>query len=283
MSALIMDGSVHSKKIIEDLKKEVISNSYNAHLVAISVGKNDLSKIYLERKKEIANKIGIRFTNLHFEKINDKELISEIEKLNFDGDVSGIMIQLPLPPVNNFYELSKRVLAWKDVEGINPYNKGLLDNNDTSLIPPTSAAIISLFSTYSIPLVGANVVIIGSGEVVGKPLVKTLLNTQSTIISCNEYTDDLVKFTLLADIIISAVGESNLLKPDMIKKDCVLVNVGIEKKNGNISGDFDVDEMKNKASYIVPPISGVGPMVIAFLMLNTIICHKYSLLKSKDE
>lgn len=276
MSSKIMDGTKLSEKINKKIKKEVETFSIPPKLAAIQVGNIEESNIYLKHKKIKANELGINFILLKFDdKISEKELINEISKLNNDESIDGIMVQLPLPKHINENSISKSILDSKDIDGFNPKNKGLLDISEAILIPPTALGVVALIDEYKIKIKGKKIVVIGSGEIAGKPIFKLLLNRGATITMCNKNTLNLSEFTKQADIIISAVGSHKLVNAKNTKSNSVIINVGITREDNDIiKGDVDFENLRKTSSYITPIIGGTGPLTVSYLLKNTVIAKK---------
>lgn len=271
----ILDGKKISEKINIETKKEISIMQKKPCLVAIQIGDNRESSLYIKHKSTKAKEVGILFLHKKFSKnITSSELIKEIKKLNDDDDVDGIMVQLPLPKHIEANLISKHISPLKDVDGFNPLNKGLLDIDECELIPPTANGVITLFYEYEIDLKGKIITIIGLGEIAGKPLAKILINKNATLILCNKYTPDISKFTKQSDIVISAVGFKHLIKSEFIKKDSIVVNIGLTKEENKLYGDIEFDSIKDKTSFITPIIGGTGPMTVSLLLKNTLISRK---------
>lgn len=273
--AIILDGKKLSDKINEQIKNEISNIEGNPNLVAIQVGENPESSLYISHKSKKASEVGIIFTKLQFkEDIQTNDLLAQIDQLNKTPNVTGIMVQLPLPAHIDVNIISQAIAPWKDVDGFHPLNKGLLDIEQTQLIPPTAEGVIMLFNEYNIDLKGKVVTMIGQGEIAGKPLSKLLIHRGATVILCNKDTVDISKFTNQSDIVISAVGYKHLLNPSHIKEGAIVVNIGLTREDDKIFGDIEYDSIKEKASYITPITGGTGPMTVSLLLLNTLRCYK---------
>ncbi len=273
--AIILDGKKLSDKINEQIKNEISNIEGNPNLVAIQVGENPESSLYISHKSKKASEVGIIFTKLQFkEDIQTNDLLAQIDQLNKTPNVTGIMVQLPLPAHIDVNIISQAIAPWKDVDGFHPLNKGLLDIEQTQLIPPTAEGVIMLFNEYNIDLKGKVVTMIGQGEIAGKPLSKLLIHRGATVILCNKDTVDISKFTNQSDIVISAVGYKHLLNPSHIKEGTIVVNIGLTREDDKIFGDIEYDSIKEKASYITPITGGTGPMTVSLLLLNTLRCYK---------
>lgn len=271
--AIILDGKKVSNQIYTELKNKIDNEKIKAKLAVIHIGDDEPSKIYIRNKNKVCKQLGIDFVEYKFESsITENELISLITKLNKDSSISGILLQNPLPSTIDAKNVFNIINPKKDVDGFNPINIGKLVIGDPLFIPCTPNGIIKLLEYYNIKIEGKKVVILGRSNIVGKPLVQCLLNKNATITICHSKTQNLKSETKQADILISAVGKPKFIKQDWIKKDTIVIDVGINRdSNGEICGDIDFDDVKDKASYITPVPGGIGPMTIAMLMQNTII------------
>lgn len=271
--AIILDGKKVSNQIYTELKNKIDNEKIKAKLAVIHIGDDEPSKIYIRNKNKVCKQLGIDFVEYKFESsITENELISLITKLNKDSSISGILLQSPLPSTIDAKNVFNIINPKKDVDGFNPINIGKLVIGDPLFIPCTPNGIIKLLEYYNINIEGKKVVILGRSNIVGKPLVQCLLNKNATITICHSKTQNLKSETKQADILISAVGKPKFIKQDWIKKDTIIIDVGINRdSNGEICGDIDFDNVKEKASYITPVPGGIGPMTIAMLMQNTII------------
>lgn len=271
--AIILDGKKVSNQIYTELKNKIDNEKIKAKLAVIHIGDDEPSKIYIRSKNKVCKQLGIDFVEYKFESsITENELISLITKLNKDSSISGILLQNPLPSTIDAKNVFNIINPKKDVDGFNPINIGKLVIGDPLFIPCTPNGIIKLLEYYNINIEGKKVVILGRSNIVGKPLVQCLLNKNATITICHSKTQNLKSETKQADILISAVGKPKFIKQDWIKKDTIIIDVGINRdSNGEICGDIDFDNVKEKASYITPVPGGIGPMTIAMLMQNTII------------
>ena len=274
--ATIIDGKAVSAKILENLSSEIKNLQEKPHLVVIQVGDNPASNIYVGLKKKKAEAIGIKSTVIKYdEDITEQELIKKIEYLNSDSNVHALLVQLPLPKHIKETNIIKSISPKKDVDGFTAQNTGDLLNG---LIPCayscTPKGVLRLLKEYNIEISGKHAVVVGRSNIVGKPLAIMLLNNNATVTICHSKTQNLSQITTQADILISAVGKKVIFK-DMVKKDAVVIDVGIFKdENNKTTGDVDFDSVKDVASYITPVPGGVGPMTIASLMENTVELYK---------
>ncbi len=273
--AKILNGTTLSEKINKKTKEEIQKLGTHPHLVAIQVGDNNESTLYIKHKSSKAKELGFIFTHLKFkEGITTMKIVEKINEMNINNNIDGIMVQLPLPENIDKELISQSIAPWKDVDGFHPLNKGLLDIDRAELIPPTALGVMELLKEARLNLKGRHVVIVGTGEISGKPLSKLFLNKKSTVTMCNENTKDIFEHTEKADILVAAVGKKHLIKNEHIKEGVIIINIGITKDESGIHGDVEYDMMLEKASYITPIVGGTGPMTVALLLRNTLLCHK---------
>lgn len=272
----IMDGKKLAEELNQKLKqqveKDILKSGIKPKLATILVGDNPASKVYLNIKKRICNKVNIESVSIELDKnVNKNQLLNEINRLNTDLSVHGILLQLPLP--QNLIDDTNQFLAAidpnKDVDGLNPINSGNLFNYNEYLSPCTPKGIIKLLEYYNIELSGKDVTIINRSRLVGKPLIFMLLKRNATISVCHTKTKDINKYIKNADILIVAVGKPKFIKVDQIKEGVVIIDVGITRIDGNLYGDADFENVLPKVSRITPVPGGVGPMTTHMLMQNT--------------
>ncbi len=275
MQNKIMDGKKLNSLIISNLKEKVNKLDRNLTLVVISVGDNPASKVYVKQKEKKALEVGYSFTNLHYDTISSEELLEEIKSLNNDPNVTGIIVQLPLPDYLDKNKILNAVEPSKDVDGLTNANFLKLIKKEECLEPCTPKGVISLLDYYNIPYKTLNTVIVGRSELVGLPLFHMLLNRNATVTICHSKTNDLTAYTKNADLLIVAVGKPNLITQDMVKEGAILVDVGINRVDGKLCGDISKD-CSLKASYITPVPGGVGPMTVASLMENVYMAYLLS-------
>ena len=277
--AIIMDGKALSKKIREQVKENVDSlkqKNIFPKLAVIMVGEDPASKVYVRNKSKACFDTGIEYEEfLLDENTSMEELLKVINELNERKDVHGILLQSPIPKPLDIYAAFEAIDYRKDVDGFHPINIGRLTLNKQTFISCTPHGVMKLLEEYNINLKGANVVILGRSNIVGKPLAQCLLNEDATVTICHSKTKNIEEITKNADIVISAIGKPKFVMADMIKENAVVIDVGINRLETGIVGDVDFEEVKNKASYITPVPGGVGPMTIAMLLHNVVIAAKY--------
>lgn len=271
----ILDGKKLSNDIIEELKvrcDELKEKGIKPKFAVIMVGNDKASQIYVKNKRKACERIGIECVECFLdENIQQKELIDKIKELNSDNTIHGILLQSPIPKHLNINEAFETISPKKDVDGFNPTNVGKLCLNQNTFVSCTPFGIIKLLDKYGIDLAGKKVTIIGRSNIVGKPLIQCFLNKNATVTICHSKTDDIKEHTKDADIVVVAIGKPKFLKENMVKKNSVIIDVGINRDdNGKIIGDVDFENVSKKSSYITPVPGGVGPMTIAMLMNNVI-------------
>lgn len=268
-----MDGKNLSSLVKEEIKTEIDLYKNIPCLAVISVGEDSASKIYINNKKKSCEEVGIAFMSIHFDaEAKEKDIISKIEELNEDKNVSGIIVQLPLPSKFDEYKLLNTVSVEKDVDGLTDLSKGRAYMN-TSFIPCTAKGIMKLFDYYKIDLESKLVVIVGRSDLVGKPVARECLKRNATVIICHSKTKNLKDLTKQADILVAAAGKKYLIDKTMVKKDAVVIDVGINYEDTKIYGDVNKD-VEDVASYMTPVPGGVGPMTVVMLLKNTLEAFK---------
>ena len=270
----IIDGKKISLEIKNELKEKVSKMKDKPTLVVISVGDNPASKVYVGQKEKCANYIGINYKHIHFDSISDNELINEINKLNLDKSVDGIIVQLPLPKGMDEVRIVNTINPDKDVDGLTYLNAGLLLNNKTSLVSCTPKGIMELLKREKVTIEGKNVVIIGRSILVGKPMMNLLINANATVTLCHSKTKDIEKITRKADILIVAIGKKEFIKKEMVKRGSIVIDVGINRVDGKLYGDVDYNDVYSKVKKITPVPGGVGPMTVVMLMQNVFDAHE---------
>lgn len=271
--AIIINGKELAAKVRNNIKLRIEQEGIKAKLAVILVGNDDASVVYVRNKNKACEKVGITFEEyLLPEETTQKELIDLIDKLNSDEETTGILLQYPIPKHLNVQEAFNRINPIKDVDGFNPMNVGLRTIGDKNgFIPCTPLGIMEMFKEYNIELQGKKAVVIGRSNIVGKPMGQLLQDANCTVTICHSKTQNIEKETLTADILVAALGKAKFVKADMIKKDAVIIDVGMDRdEEGKLCGDVDFENVSKKASYITPVPGGVGPMTVAMLLSNTI-------------
>lgn len=272
---IILDGKKLKDKKLELLKEEVSKLDTKLTLVVIQVGEDPASCVYVEQKKKMAEYIGYDFSHIKLDtNISEEELLNIIDKYNYDDNIDGILVQMPLPKHINETTIQNRIVYYKDVDGLCDVNAGRLVHNTKSLISCTPKGILSLLEEYNIEIESKHVVIVGRSNLVGKPLVNLFLNKNATVTICHSKTTNLASFTKLADILIVAVGKKHLITKDMVKDNAIVVDVGINRIDNKLYGDVNFLDVLDKVSYITPVPGGVGPMTVMELGQNVLEAYK---------
>lgn len=270
----ILDGKAFAdlraqqlKEKVENLKKQGIT----PYFCVINVGDNPASKVYVRTKKRRAEDVGIIQKIYQLPKDESEEdLLALVDKLNADPKVYGLMLQLPAPKQINVNRVLDRINPEKDVDGLTPSNIGRLWQENHFVEPATADGIMALLDHYKVDLKGKNVVIIGRSNIVGKPLAALMLERDATVSILHLATKNLAEYTKMADVLVSAAGEANLVTADMVKEGAIVIDVGINHVNGHLVGDVDFAEVEPKTSMITPVPGGVGPLTVEFLMEQVI-------------
>ena len=276
---MIIDGKKIAETLRQKLKKEIIEikSSFKSvpGLTVILIGEDPASKIYVRNKQKFSKEIGINSEVITYpENIEEKEVLSKIIELNKNKKVSGILVQLPLPKHINKKKVIETILPEKDVDGFHPINVGNLSSGYDSKIPCTPLGCFILLKEVEKNLSGKHAVVIGRSNLNGKPMAQLLLKENCTVTITHSKTKDLKSQCNKADIIIAAVGKPKLVKGDWVKKNAIVIDVGINKTSDGIVGDIDFNEVSKVARAITPVPGGVGPMTIACLLRNTVECFK---------
>lgn len=276
MIAKIIDGLSVAAGIQELVKVQVESlarKGVKPCLCTILVGENPSSITYINKKQKAAHDVGISTKDLRFnETLSQEELLQVISGLNSDSNVHGVLVQLPLPKHIDQNVIINKLYPLKDVDGLTPFNSGMLMKGKPAITPCTPTGILELLNFYKINVVGMDVLIINRSSLVGKPLACLLLEKGSTVTVCHSKSKKLEEKLKRSEMIISAVGnrEHFTLSGDMVKPGAVIIDVGISRFKGKICGDVDFDSVRTKASWITPVPGGVGPMTVAILLRNTV-------------
>jgi len=271
---MLLDGKTLSLKLKEELRENLNFINEKLKLVVISIGDDEASKVYINKKRLLASELGIEFLEIHYDNVTESDIIEKIISLNNDSSVTSIMVQLPLPKYLNEKRILNTINPFKDADGLSAMNLGKLVMNEDGIIPCTPKGIVKLLNEYNISLKGKNVVIVGRSNIVGKPLFNLLLNLDATVTICHSKTKNLGNYTKKADILIVATGVSKLIKKEHIKDGVIIVDVGINREDGKIVGDVDFNDVSDKVSYITPVPGGVGPLTVIMLMTNVLECYK---------
>jgi len=289
---MLIDGKAVAKVTEEEVRAAIARLGFAPGLVAVRVGNDPASEIYVRNKAKKAQELGLRGTELIFdESMSEAALLAEVERLNRDDDVDGILVQLPLPKQIDARKVIDAIDPAKDVDGFHPTNVGLLHLGRPTLAPCTPAGVIRLLDAVNIAIEGAHAVVLGRSDIVGKPVAALLLQRHATVTICHSRTRDLAAVTREADVLVAAIGRPLFVTAGMVKPGAAVIDVGINRvdasfaerlahdeaktralaKNGYATvGDVDFARVRDVAGWITPVPGGVGPMTIAMLMKNTV-------------
>ena len=281
---ILIDGKKIAAELREKLKKEVselkVKHNKIPGLTVVLIGDMAPSQIYVRMKEKAANEVGLKSEVIRYpETVEEKTILNRIDELNKDESVSGILVQLPLPKHIDKQKVIESILPIKDVDGFHPVNVGNLSSGYDSSIPCTPLGCYLLIKKIEPNLNGKKAVVVGRSNLNGKPMTQLLLKENCTVTITHSKTKDLKAECLEADIIVAAVGMPELVKGNWVKKDAIVIDVGINKTDKGIVGDVAFDEVSKVAKALTPVPGGVGPMTIACLLKNTIECFKKSQLK----
>jgi len=267
----IIDGRKIRDTILEDLKNEINSLSFRPAFSDVLVGKDYASQKYVKMKRKIAERIGIEFIDSHLPNdISTDELIQEVHKLNKTPNMCGLIVQLPLPKNIDKYTVLNAIDPKLDVDCLGSYSSEKFYGGENISIPPTALACLYILDSLDLDLKDKNIVILGKGDLVGKPVSFLLKNRGLKVISLDQSSESKNEVIKNADVIISGIGRPNFIKGEMLKKSVILIDAGTSESNGSLSGDVDMESIKNVASVISPVPGGVGPVTIAMLFKNVL-------------
>jgi methylenetetrahydrofolate dehydrogenase (NADP+)/methenyltetrahydrofolate cyclohydrolase len=276
---MIIDGKKEAAVLRDEIKKEIDSIKSKTNkvpgLTVILIGDFEPSQIYVRNKEKNSKEVGISSEVVKYPKeVTEQEVLTKIESLNNDNNVSGILVQLPLPSQINKEKIINAIDPKKDVDGFHPTNVGNLSSGYKATVPCTPLGCLLLIKKIESNLLGKHAVIIGRSNLNGKPMAQLLLKENCTVTIVHSKTKDLKKECQKADILVAAVGVANLVKGDWVKENSIIIDVGINKVGNKVVGDVDFDTVKKKVRAITPVPGGVGPMTIACLLKNTLECFK---------
>ena len=276
---MIIDGKKESANLREEIKNEILEIkkkiNKNPNLTVILIGDFAPSQIYVRNKEKISTEVGITSNVIKYSKeVSEKEVLDKINELNNDKNISGILVQLPLPEQISKEKIINAIDPRKDVDGFNPINVGNLASGYKSIVPCTPLGCLLLIKKFEKNLSGKHAVIIGRSNLNGKPMAQLLLKENCTVTIVHSKTKNLKEECLKADILVAAVGVPNLVKKDWVKSSAIIIDVGINKVGDKIVGDVNFEEIKDNIKAITPVPGGVGPMTIACLLKNTLECFK---------
>ena len=274
MSAILMSGKEMEKELLAsqiERCEQLKAQGVHPLLAVIIVGEDPASEIYVRNKGRMCDNIGILSRTIRMpENTTQEELLSQIDALNADDDVTGILVQLPLPKHLDENSVLMRILPEKDVDGFHVQNAGKILRGEPCALSCTPRGILHMLKKANVPLEGAHAVVIGRSNIVGKPAAMLLLNENCTVTICHSRTKNLPEITRQADILVVAVGKARFVTADMVKPGAAVVDVGINRVDGKVVGDVDFDAVAPIAGWISPVPGGVGRMTVSMLMENTL-------------
>lgn len=278
---VVLDGKALAAEVLQDVSMRVqardVEGKPRAHLATVLVGEDPASLIYVRSKHRDAEKVGISSSDHRLpETATTEEVLELVRRLNADPEVSGILVQQPFPTQVAVRPVVEAVAAEKDVDGLGPVNGGRLLAGAEGHVPCTPAGILRLLDRYDVPIEGARAVVVGRSSLVGKPAALLLLQRNATVTVCHSRTRDLADVCREADILVVAIGRAQLVKPDWVKPGAAVVDVGMNRLDGKLTGDVDPGA-RDRAGWLTPVPGGVGPMTRAMLMHNTL--HAEELLR----
>jgi methylenetetrahydrofolate dehydrogenase (NADP+)/methenyltetrahydrofolate cyclohydrolase len=277
LAATIIDGKLVASKVRErvaDAVKRLKANGVEPCLATVLVGDDPASATYVKTKQKACAEVGIRTIDHHpSQDYTTQQLVELVTILNEDKNVHGILVQLPLPHQITEFVVTGMINPSKDVDGLTPFNAGLLAYDTAMLIPCTPAGVMELLRFYNVSIEGKNAVVVNRSMLVGKPLSLLLLHKNATVSICHSKTRDIAEKCRNADILITAVGmrDKFVIDSSMVKEGAVVIDVATNRVNGKLVGDVEFDSVKEKASFITPVPGGVGPMTVAMLLRNTVL------------
>lgn len=272
---MILDGKLTASYVRKQVAEQVRKLNDKVSLALIMVGNNPASSVYVRNKQKACDEVGINVESYFLdENTSQKELLNIIEACNNNPNINGILVQLPLPSHIEEKTIVDAIDPEKDVDGLNMVNQGKLMVGEEGLVPATPLGVITLLKSNNIEIASKNVVVVGRSKLVGKPLAMLFLKENATVTIAHSKTANLKDVTKKADIVVSAVGKPKFITGDMIKREAIVVDVGINRLDGKLCGDVDFESVSEVAGFITPVPGGVGPMTIATLLENIVKCYK---------
>jgi methylenetetrahydrofolate dehydrogenase (NADP+) / methenyltetrahydrofolate cyclohydrolase len=267
----VVSGKDIAAKILDRSRATIGKHNLRPVLAVVLVGQDKASETYVKRKQEAAESIGVRFLLHKFPNtISNQELADEIVRIQKE-ELSGLIVQMPLPPSINKQFVLNQLNPEIDVDFLSWNSLGKLVVGENSLVPPAPGAILEILKYHKISLTAKHIVLVGQGDLIGKPLANILMHLPVTVTTCNKETKNLAHFTQQADILITGAGRSNLIRGKMIKPKAVVIDAGVSFKSGKLTGDINFREVAKVASLVTPTPGGVGPVTVAKLLENTVL------------
>ena len=275
MTATVMDGKVIAARVRAEVANNVGDLGSSIGLATVLVGEDPASLIYVKRKQEACREVGIERFHHHLPvETEEDELLALIDELNADVQVTGILIQLPLPPQIDEDRVISSIDPLKDVDGFHPTNAGYLLLGRPTIPPATPSGIMELLHAYDVELKGSSAAVVGRSNIVGKPIALMLLAEHATVTICHSRTRDLPAVVREADVVVAAVGRAGFLTSEMVRRGATVIDVGINRVDGTLVGDV-AEDVRGVAGLLTPVPGGVGPMTIAMLLRNTVKAARY--------
>jgi methylenetetrahydrofolate dehydrogenase (NADP+)/methenyltetrahydrofolate cyclohydrolase len=274
MAATLMKGKPLAERIRAEVAEEVKALG-GVGITTVLVGDDPASQIYINLKHKAATAAGMNAVDLRLPaEISEDELVAKVEELNRDDDVDALLVQLPLPSHIDEARVIRALDPMKDVDGLHPFNAGLLFLGRPQLVGATPVGVMALLNEHGVDLDGSRAVVIGRSDIVGKPMFHLLMQANATVTLCHSHTRDLERHTLDADVLVVAAGVAGLVSPDMVKTGGVVVDVGMNRTEAGLVGDVD-GGAEDVARLLTPVPGGVGPMTIACLLQNAVRCARF--------
>ena len=271
----VLDGLVVREKVLEEIKNKLGNISKRLGIAIISIGDSDVNDIYVRQKEKLFTSLGINFRDIRFgSDIEESKILEIIDELNNDQEIDGIMVELPIVGDFDRDKILNRIDYRKDVDGLTSINRDKLFKGDKCMLSSTVEAILEIFKCYDIDLENKKIVIVGNGILVGKPLSILLKNNNYDVMVCDSKTIDLDKKVNSADIVVSCVGKVNIITSEMLRDNQIIIDVGVNVKEGKVYGDVDRVLLDEKKIYITPIKGGVGVVTVVSLVKNLIKCYE---------
>ena len=276
MTAQLIDGKAIARSVEDEVAAAISRLGFAPGLVAVRVGNDPASEIYVRNKAKKARELGLRGDEMILpDTTSEEELLAVVDRLNRDDGVDGILVQLPLPKQIDPTKIIDAISPSKDVDGFHPISVGKLHLGRSTLAPCTPSGVIRLIESTGVAIAGSNAVVIGRSDIVGKPMAALLLQRNATVTITHSRTRDLAAVARQADILVAAIGKARFVTSDMVKPGAVVIDVGINRVDGKVTGDVDFANVREVAGWITPVPGGVGPMTIAMLMKNTVTAAEW--------
>jgi len=269
----VVDGKGLSQTLRAEVRERVLKlEGGTPGLAAVLVGEDPASRVYVRNKRRACEKAGLRSVQVDLpDDVSESDLLAEVERLNADPEIHGILVQLPLPDGIDPARVASTVDPAKDVDGLHPRNVGLLVAGQPALVPCTPLGCLEILDRYEVPIKGSRAVVVGRSEIVGKPVSFLLLHRHATVTICHSRTRDLPDVVRSGDIVVAAVGRSRMIKGDWIAEGATVIDVGVNRgDDGKLSGDVDFEGANGRAGLLTPVPGGVGLLTIAMLLRNTV-------------